>query len=307
VNTFLATILKLGLISPADAARLDAAVTSAAGNPEEAQAIAEERLTQAFQQGLLAQNERLFRLLGGNENPTKAQWDAFWKQEDAALLASVQPALTQTAQQAAIFASVKLADDGWKVVNEAVIKWANDYYTSPTEFGSVENLNQTSRRQVAKIFEQWQRGEFMHSLGLPSLALELEETFGIVRAQEIAITETTRIHAEAVRQTGLADPDVDFYRFLSSSDEKVCGYCGPLHGQVIIKTESGGFMHPTLGRVGIPPIHVRCRCRLVEETKQTAKVPLRDDFKFEGKLPAERKGLSYSKPKAKKVDAPEAA
>ena len=273
MNAFIAAILRLGIISATDAQALDAATLT----PEDAQALAEARMQEAFRTGLLAQSERLFKLLGGNANPSAAQWAAFWEQENAALLASVQPAITATAQQSAVFASVKLAGDGWRTVNEAVIRWTNEYYTSATEFGSVENLNQTARQQVAKVFEQWQRGEFDHALGLPSLAIELEPTFGVNRAKEIAITETTRIYSEAERQTAIADPDVVYLRWLSAADELVCSICGPLHGRMVGKRENG-ITHPGGLYTGFPPAHPRCRCRIVEETELTAKVPLRDSF-----------------------------
>lgn len=299
-NRYLAVLAQFGVIDAATVQSMQQAL-ALTGSADAARQYAEARLQEAYTQGLLAQSERLFKFLAQNDSPSAAQWDAFWAQENTALWASVKPAVTETAQQSAIMASIGLGES-WRTVNQRVIEWTDTYYNSDTEFGSIPNLNLTARQEVGAAYNAWQRGELAHNLGLPSLVLELQPTFGEKRAQAIAITETTRIYSEATRQTGLANEFVDYFRFLSASDEKVCGYCGPLHGQIIEKTENGGFLHPTLGRIGIPPIHVRCRCRLVEETRLTAKVPLRDEFKFEGKLPTERKGLSYSKPKAKKTE-----
>lgn len=277
MNTFLAASLKFGLITKNDADAFDAAISAGTLDPGFIQAITEQSMADAFKNGLIAQSERLFKFLAQNQTPSSAQWDAFWKQEDAALLVSVQPTITQTAQQSAIFASVKLADDGWKVVNEKVAEWVDTYYNSPTEFGSIPNLNLTSRQQVAEAFNAWQRGELAHNLGLPSLALELQPTFGEKRAKTIAITETTRIYSEAERQTTIADPDIVYLRWMTGADERVCSICGPLHGRIVGKGEKG-VSHPGGAFMGFPPAHVNCRCRIVEETAKSAMIPLRDNF-----------------------------
>jgi SPP1 gp7 family putative phage head morphogenesis protein len=149
------------------------------------------------------------------------------------------------------------------------------------------NLNLTARQEVATAFNAWQRGELSSQLGLPSLALELQPTFGEVRAKRIAITETTRIYSEAERQKAIEDPDVVYLRWLTAADEIVCPLCGPLHGRIIGKKENG-FIHPAGLYTGFPPIHPNCRCRTLEETLASSKVPLRDSFVSENKLSPSR-------------------
>ena len=274
-NKFLAVLAQFGVIDATQAQNMQQ-VLAMTGSTDVARQYAEQRLQEAYSQGLLAQSERLFKFLAQNQTPSAAQWDAFWAQENTALWASVKPAVTETAQQSAIMASVGLGDS-WRVVNERVLEWVNAYYVSSAEYGSVENLNQTGRRQVAEAFAAWQRGELQHDLGLPSLALELQETFGKNRAKIIAITETTRIYSEAERQTAIADPDVVYLRWMTGADELVCPVCAPLHGRIVGKEENG-IAHPAGLYTGWPPAHSRCRCRLASETAKSVQIPLRDSF-----------------------------
>lgn len=274
-NRYLAVLAQFGVIDTATVQSMQQAL-ALTGSADAARQYAEARLQEAYTQGLLAQSERLFKFLAQNQSPSAAQWDAFWAQENTALWASVKPAVTETAQQSAIMASIGLGES-WRTVNQRVIEWTDTYYNSDTEFGSIPNLNRTARQEVATAFNAWQRGELAHSLGLPSLALELQPTFGEKRAKTIAITETTRIYSEAERQTAIEDEDVVYLRWLTGADEVVCPICAPLHGRIVGKTENG-VSHPGGLYTGWPPAHPRCRCRIVSETAKSATVPLRDNF-----------------------------
>ncbi len=283
-NRYLAVLSQFGVIDATQAQNMQQ-VLAMTGSADVARQYAEQRLQEAYTQGLLAQSERLFKFLATNQTPSSAQWDAFWAQENTALWASVKLAVTETAQQSAIMASIGLGDS-WRVVNERVIEWVDKYYNSATEFGSIPNLNLTVRQDVATAFHAWQRGELAHSLGLPSLALELQSTFGEKRAKVIAITETTRIYSEAERQTAIADPDVVYLRWQTAFDEMVCPICSGLHNQVVAKTSNGmTYQDGSISFVGYPPAHPRCRCRTVSETRLSAQIPLNDQFNTDLKTP----------------------
>jgi len=274
-NRYLAVLAQFGVIDATQAQNMQQ-VLAMTGSADVARQYAEQRLQEAYTQGLLAQSERLFKFLATNQTPSSAQWDAFWAQENTALWASVKLAVTETAQQSAIMASVGLGDS-WRVVNQKVVEWTDAYYNSPTEFGSIPNLNLTARQEIASAFNAWQRGELAHNLGLPSLALELQPTFGEKRAKVIAITEATRIYSEAERQTAIEDPDVVYLRWMTVAGEGVCPICAPLHGVIIGKKENG-FIHPAGLYTGFPPGHPNCRCRVASETAKSVQIPLRDNF-----------------------------
>jgi SPP1 gp7 family putative phage head morphogenesis protein len=108
---------------------------------------------------------------------------------------------------------------------------------------------------------------------LPRLIAALEPAFGPERAAVIAATENTRLFSYAEQAAGDADPDTVAYRFLASADERVCPACGPLHGALVEKGASG-FVHPSLGRIGFPPLHPNCRCSIAREGRETVAVPV---------------------------------
>jgi SPP1 gp7 family putative phage head morphogenesis protein len=245
-------------------------------NPAEAQAWAEAALSEAFSGALGAQESRLLDLLRTTQGqPTMAQMDAFWRRENDALWRAVQPTLETVAQERAIVASLTgTADDAmWNVINDSVIGWVNDYYTNADleVVGSIPNLIVRERTEFARAFLDWQRGELEtagYADGLPQLIRALEPTFGRVRAERIAVTETTRIFYESTWQAANANPNVTMLRWYTAADERVCPVCGPLHLAVIPKAQ-----RTWQGGIGMPA-HPNCRCVAIEETALTMETPM---------------------------------
>lgn len=91
---------------------------------------------------------------------------------------------------------------------------------------------------------------------IKDLTRELERYYSPVRAEMIAVTETTRSvvqgEREAVwqmqKESGLRMIPI----WLTAQDDRVCPICGPRHKQVI---EGSNF----------PPAHPRCRCGVAYE------------------------------------------
>ncbi len=89
------------------------------------------------------------------------------------------------------------------------------------------------------------------------LVKSLESTFGKVRADMIASTETTRLYAEGNRQ-GYASAGIGEVEFQTVRDSAVDPKCDALDGKVwSLNAEEA-----------IPPIHVRCRCWLAPVTDE---------------------------------------
>lgn len=276
MNPFLRALVAAGLLDEATAERMSRALS-----PAEAQAYAEQRMAALWSAGLQGQLSRLLDVIRDNDYNLPPQVaEAFWRRENRTLFESVIPGLEDVAQEAAITAAMRGGGASmWTAVNERLISWVDDYYISADAgaFGSIPNLNDTARTIVGNAFNAWQRGELevaANAEGLPRLILALEDAFGPERAARIAATEVTRIAAAAERAAGDADPNTVAYRFLSSRDEATCPICAPLDGRIVGKSDRGGFIHPTMGSIGFPPLHPNCRCRISPESSATVDVAL---------------------------------
>jgi SPP1 gp7 family putative phage head morphogenesis protein len=93
----------------------------------------------------------------------------------------------------------------------------------------------------------------------------LEPVFGNNRALRIAVTETTRIYAEATQI--YANELVKEYpgfkvikRWYTNVDDRVCPICAPLDGMEVAHDED-------FNDVENPPAHVNCRCWITTTVK----------------------------------------
>ena len=276
MNELLAALVQLGIIDRTTADRITRNL-----DPQQAQAWAEGVMFDNFAAALDGQRSRLLDMLDAtNGRPTAAQLDAFWRAEDDAFFANVQRGLYDVAQERAITSIVSTgAFDMWELVNQTVIDWVNDYYTNlDVELvGSIPNLNATGRTEFARALLDWQRGELEtagYADGLPQLIRAIEPTFGQVRAERIAVTETTRIHYEATYQAAQANPYTTHLRWYSAADDRVCVLCGPNHLVAIPKAQR---VWPNGASV---PAHVNCRCSVIEETALTMQTALPPEERY---------------------------
>lgn len=269
----IASLTRAGLIDADTAAMLQRQA-----DPAAARAWAEEQLAAAVGSGLSDQQRALLDLVERTGfDPSADDLAGFWRDQDAALLDAIRPTLAQVAtERAALAAAVSGQLGTFELINEVVLDWVDTYYIDPdgAVYGSVVNLNLTSRTRFAAAFRDWQRGELGgRANGLPQLITSLEPVFGPARAEAIAVTETTRVFVQAQRLAEASNPDTVGFRWLTSADERVCEICGPRHGEVKRKQEgySGGADIPA---------HPRCRCDEVVETAATLRLPLGPEERF---------------------------
>ncbi len=131
----------------------------------------------------------------------------------------------------------------WAVVNQRAADWAREY-----TFRLVSGINNQRREFLRKtVADFYERG-----LTLGGLAERLAREFGPIRAEMIAVTETTRAasgaeqaYADELRKQGLEL----VLRWQTNNDDRVCPICGPRHA----KLQGDGWSDP-------PPAHIRCRC-----------------------------------------------
>ena len=135
------------------------------------------------------------------------------------------------------------------VINTEAVRWARDY-----SYELVRGITDTTRNQLSEVISA-----FTQTPGMTIGDIErmIAPTFGSVRAEMIAVTETTRAYSEATNKLqGLLRaevPQLEPVRVISTAnDELVCGICGPLEGA----PESEWAQEYPNG----PPFHINCRC-----------------------------------------------
>ena len=127
----------------------------------------------------------------------------------------------------------------WGLINQNAVDWARR-----ASFDLISGLTDTTRRTVQQSVGRF----FEEQLTIGDLRQMLSQSFGPVRAELIAATETTRAAVEGerafVRELGVRMRPVH----QTSQDERVCPICAPRQGQEIFSENEW------------PPLHPRCRC-----------------------------------------------
>jgi SPP1 gp7 family putative phage head morphogenesis protein len=128
-------------------------------------------------------------------------------------------------------------------ISAGVSRFAREY-----RYNRIKGITDTTRKQTQNAIADWINS------GSPLSVLEatLEPIFGEARASRIAITEVTRVFAEANRQAFESTGMVGSMVWMTSEDERVCELCGDLEGTHIGISDIDA----------VPPAHVNCRCWL---------------------------------------------
>lgn len=282
MNPLLLALVESGVLSQADAERIERQLS-----PEAARLHAEGLIAQAFARGLTAQQRRLLNAIDDSQgNPTPRTLERLWAQENELLWASVGDTLRDVATEQAVRASIGTVDaNTWMLVNEEVVNAIDTWYTNDgvEAFGSIPNLNVTSRTQFAEAFQRWQLGDRTpgnYAQGLPQLINELQPIFGMVRAERIGVTETTRIFSQAEISAGNANPFIDAWLYNTANDSYVSELCRSGEGAIMLKGES-----VFSDGKGPPPRHVRCRSSITQLTGPALAALREDGFVQSGRGP----------------------
>lgn len=166
----------------------------------------------------------------------------------------------------------------WDVFNRDALEWMRRYLAvdplpgmGGEQMYTLNQVNEVSRRQTVEEIEHWIReGE-----ALPVLQKRLAPIYGKQRAEQIAVTEVTRIYAEGNQMAWKASGVVGGMMWQTAKDERVCPVCGRLHNTIVDIDRGWTFtpemlaQNPELERalrapqsILRPPAHVRCRCWL---------------------------------------------
>jgi len=166
------------------------------------------------------------------------------------LRAAVQPELSALMVDNALRLSVEVGigfDPA--IINTEALRWAREY-----SYDLVRGLTDTTRRQLQEAVTSFVQTPGMTIGDIESL---IEPAFGPVRAEMIAVTETTRAYSMATNEMAellrVETPELAVTKVWNTMmDEYVCQICGPIEGApegVWVRDFPSG-----------PPAHVNCRC-----------------------------------------------
>ena len=141
----------------------------------------------------------------------------------------------------------------WDRFNQDAVRYLREY-----RLGNVKKISDVTRERSIDIIENWVKsGE-----PLPVLEAQLEAWYSPERAERIAVTEVTKIYAEANQTAWQASGIVGGNTWHTAKDDKVCSICKPLAGMTSPLDENG--FTTEINGIGLksPPAHVGCRCWL---------------------------------------------
>jgi len=205
---------------------------------------AEKRLFRLFKERLGAQFDDVMSSLGDPPDWSKLT-EEFWQTQAGKMLSGIRPAIQQIAQDAATEMIAGGIGVDWTLVAEQAAQWTRTY-----SYELIKGITEVTRKGVQQAVEDYIRTP---GLTMGDLQASLEHLFSPIRADMIAVTETTRAYAEGEAMTAQAAKDaginlVPYWN--TNADDLVCPICGPLNGK------------PT---TELPPKHPRCRCWLTHK------------------------------------------
>lgn len=141
-------------------------------------------------------------------------------------------------------ANIRVLSDFGKI-NHAAAQFAKDY-----RFQWIKGITETTKKQTQEAFANWVQS------GSPLSALEqlLESIFGDSRAERIAVTEVTRIFAQANMDAWESTGVITSAVWMTAEDDRVCPICEGYAGE-----------HVGIGDIDSAPpdaSHPGCRCWL---------------------------------------------
>lgn len=166
-----------------------------------------------------------------------------WQNVSQQYAAAVIPALETTFVGAVEVMVGTGAGVAWDGVNERAASWASQY-----GFELVKGITDSDRRYLQSAIDSFYRD----GLTLGDLTDKIARQYSPIRAEMIAVTETTRASVEGDRYyvAELAKMGAKMRGIVETNgDERVCGICGPKQGTDVAVS-------------GYPPYHVRCRCNV---------------------------------------------
>lgn len=168
-----------------------------------------------------------------------------WPAEVARLAADLAPLFERLALAGAVEGLAQLEGPvAWGEVNQAALELATERAAAFAGESAA-----TSQARIARVVADWIRSGGTRQ----DLAAAARATWDSHRAEVEAVTEVTRIYAQANRAAWARSGLVRRYRFVTVQDRRVCPTCQPLDRQEADIQDTGL----------LPPKHYGCRCYVV--------------------------------------------
>ncbi len=179
----------------------------------------------------------------------------FWDEERVKLFEVLFPVISSSTLKGAasgieLFGLAELGVD-FTLVNQAAIDFAATHTAEV-----VAQITDTNVRAFVDAFNPWlESGE-----PLPALIESLAPNYGAVRAEMIAVTETTRAFAKGNIIAWKETRAVEGKKWMTAQDDLVDdAICKPL---ATTEVPLDSAWDTPVGSLEEPPAHVRCRCWL---------------------------------------------
>lgn len=137
----------------------------------------------------------------------------------------------------------------WGLVNNAVLE-ALTRLSFDLSYANTMSLTRSTERQLRRYLDEFIRSDEMT---INELAKQLERFWSYDRADQIAITEVTRLFAVGNQTVWRESGVIEKQRWNTAVDELVCPVCSPLNGRVV-------GLAASWDGIDAPPAHSRCRC-----------------------------------------------
>ena len=212
---------------------------------DDARRDAEARVHDALARAYTAQERAVRAALSDSVAAQPSVPPQVWQDAEQALASALLPVFDDVASEAAQLGLRALpVGVDWAQVNMAVLQLAQERARA-----LASETTETSRAQVSALIADW----VQHGGTLDDLVARVKRVWTGPRADVAAITEVTRLYADANVAAWRASGVVAGWSWQTSADEAVCPICGPLQGRRF------GFDDPR------PPAHARCRCWVTPE------------------------------------------
>lgn len=209
----------------------------------------ERRLSRIVGRGLRSELNRLMDLLGDPPNLANVP-NTYWQSGWRDIQKDVEPVLLDIFLQQAegLMAEISVGTN-WDLVNTTASQWARRHTES-----MLQDLFNTRYDHLNEIIPRF----YEEGWNLGQLRTDLERYYSPVRAEMIAVTETTRAAVEGERalvealqkESGIAM--VPIWKTNNDEIARRCPICWPRHGKEIKDNV-------------YPPGHPNCRCWVVYE------------------------------------------
>lgn len=211
----------------------------------------ERKLARVLSRDLRGELDKLMGYLGDPPDLSRVPAE-YWNNGWRGIQKDVEPILVATfIQQAEAAMNVVGVGVDWALVNTHAVSWARDHSAEVLK----QLFNRTYEGVNTLVPEAYQQGWTMREL-----EIALERYHSPVRAELIAITETTRAAVEGERAfVAQLEKEGGFQMvpiWVTDEDDRVCPICKPRDRKPIT---NGMF----------PPAHPRCRCYVDYEWPET--------------------------------------